>query len=84
MDRLTATGEGGAGDERIQEEIKIERRPNVSHLLDFLECVQSRKEPNAPIEAGFSHMVAAIMAEESLNRRKRIVWDAEREELRES
>lgn len=84
VDRLTATGEGGAGDERIQEEIKIERRPNVNHLLDFLECVKSRKEPNAPIEAGFSHMVAAIMAEESLNRRKRIVWDAEREELRES
>lgn len=84
VDRLTATGDGGAGSEKIQEEIRIERSPGMNHLHNFLECVRSRKEPNAPIEVGHSHMVACIMAEESLNRRKRIVWDAEKEELRET
>jgi predicted dehydrogenase len=84
VDKLTATGSGGAGPDKIEEDIKIERKPSTNHLRNFLECVRSREEPNAPIEVGLSHMVACIMAEESLTRRKRIVWDEEKEEIRET
>lgn len=32
-----------------------------SHMRNWMECVRSRKEPNAPVEAGYAHSVACIM-----------------------
>jgi len=32
-----------------------------NHVRNWMECVRSRKEPNAPIEAGYAHSVANIM-----------------------
>ncbi|MCX6997986.1 MAG: gfo/Idh/MocA family oxidoreductase, partial [Kiritimatiellaeota bacterium] len=38
----------------------------VAHMRNWMECVRSRKQPNAPIEAGYSHAVALIMSNASL------------------
>jgi predicted dehydrogenase len=32
-----------------------------AHMLNWMECVRSRKEPNAPVEAGYTHSIATIM-----------------------
>lgn len=32
-----------------------------SHMLNWMECIRSRKETNAPVEAGYAHAVASIM-----------------------
>ena len=32
-----------------------------AHMKNWMECVRSRKEPNAPIEVGYSHSIASIM-----------------------
>ena len=32
-----------------------------SHMRNWMECVRDRKEPNAPVEAGYSHAIACIM-----------------------
>jgi predicted dehydrogenase len=32
-----------------------------AHMRNWMECVRSRKEPNAPVEAGYSHSIASIM-----------------------
>ena len=31
------------------------------HMRNWMECVRSRKEPNAPVEAGYAHAIACIM-----------------------
>ncbi len=33
-----------------------------AHMRNWMECVRARKNPNAPIEAGYSHAVALIMS----------------------
>jgi len=33
-----------------------------AHMLNWMECVRSRKETNAPVEAGYNHTVACSMA----------------------
>ncbi len=33
-----------------------------NHMRNWMECVRSRKEPNAPVEAGYSHAIASIMS----------------------
>lgn len=32
------------------------------HMLDWMECVRSKKQTNAPVEAGYNHTVACSMA----------------------
>jgi len=32
-----------------------------AHMRNWMECVRSRKEPNAPVEAGYAHAIACIM-----------------------
>lgn len=31
------------------------------HMYNWMECVRSRKTPNAPVEAGYNHSIATIM-----------------------
>ena len=33
----------------------------INHVRNWMECVRSRKQPNAPVEAGYSHSIATIM-----------------------
>jgi hypothetical protein len=46
-----------------------------SHIRNFLECTKSRKDPNAPVEAGHATSVAMCMAMESLRRGVRARWN---------
>lgn len=32
-----------------------------AHMLNWMECIRNRKEPNAPVEAGYTHSIATIM-----------------------
>ena len=51
-------------------------RAAQQHIDNFLDCVQSRKEPTAPVEAGQTTNVALVMALESLKTGRRIRWNA--------
>jgi predicted dehydrogenase len=45
------------------------------HLKNWFDCLRSRKQPIAPIEAGFGHSVACIMADEAFISGRRMVFD---------
>jgi predicted dehydrogenase len=45
---------------------------DVQHLGNFLDCVRSRKEPNAPVELGYRTAVAAHMANLAYRQKERI------------
>jgi predicted dehydrogenase len=47
-----------------------------AHVLNFLDCVRTRKEPNAPIEKGFHAALVVHMANLSLKLGRRVRWDA--------
>lgn len=32
-----------------------------NHMRNWMECVRSRKQPHAPVEAGYQHSIACIM-----------------------
>ena len=46
-----------------------------AHVQNFLECVRSRKDPTAPVEAGQHTNVALCMAVESIRTGKRVRWN---------
>jgi predicted dehydrogenase len=54
---------------------------NSSHMKNWLACVRSRQQPNASVDAGFAHSVAAIMAARAHREGKRLYWDAATESI---
>jgi predicted dehydrogenase len=41
-----------------------------AHMRNWMECVRSRKEPNAPVEAGYMHSIATIMTNAAVHTRE--------------
>jgi hypothetical protein len=48
---------------------------DVQHLMNWLNAIRDRKEPNATVDNGFSHAIACIMAAQSYWSGKRLYWD---------
>ena len=46
-----------------------------AHMRNWMECVRSRKDPNAPVEAGYSHAIALIMSNAALRTGLRATFD---------
>ena len=46
-----------------------------AHMLNWMECVRSRQQPNAPVRAGYNHALAVIMVKAALDTGKRITFD---------
>ncbi|HEX3680054.1 MAG TPA: hypothetical protein VHU90_10065, partial [Galbitalea sp.] len=46
-----------------------------ANMLNWMECVRSRKTPNAPIEAGYSHSVALCMNIAAIQTGSRVTFD---------
>lgn len=51
------------------------------HMRNWMECVRSRKEPNAPAKAGFNHSVASIMSTIAFQTGKRVTYDNIKQEI---
>jgi predicted dehydrogenase len=69
------SGEGSGEPDRIEPGARIPEMESTPHMKNFLECLRTRKAPNAPIDAGYAHSVAVIMADEALVRGVRMVYD---------
>jgi len=79
---LTAEGAGKKkGLIRGKQPVKDIPRPD--HFLDWLQCLRTRKTPNADIEAGYQHAVACIMAMRAFDTGRRQVYDAAKREMRD-
>jgi predicted dehydrogenase len=52
---------------------------NVAHARNFLDCVKSRKRPNADVEEGHRSAVMCHLGNLSMRLGRSIRWDAERE-----
>lgn len=83
QEAFAITGEGSGEPDKIVRAVKLPDIAAVHHMKNWLDCVRSRKEPIAPIDAGLSHAVAVIMADEALVRGRRMVYDVVRREIRE-
>ena len=46
-----------------------------AHIRNWMECVRSRKQPNAPVEAGYSHSIATIMTNAAVHTGAKVTFD---------
>ena len=53
----------------------------TANVRNWMECVRSRKTPNADIEAGYSHSIALCMTIAALQTGQRVTFDDETQEV---
>jgi len=53
----------------------------TAHMKNWLECLRSRKQPNAPVEAGYQHSIATIMANAAARTGERVTFDEKTQEV---
>ncbi len=52
-----------------------------NHVRNWMECVRSRKEPHAPVDAGYSHSIANIMTTASSHTGLKATFDEKTQEV---
>jgi predicted dehydrogenase len=52
-----------------------------AHMRNWMECVRSRKEPNAPVEAGYMHSIATIMTNAAVRTGEKVTFDEKKQEV---
>ncbi len=72
------------GKRHFPKPFKVKPKSNENHVQNWVECLRTRKDPHAPVEAGYDHSVACILAAESLYRGRRMVYDAKTMTIREA
>jgi predicted dehydrogenase len=53
----------------------------TAHMDNWLECLRSRKKTHAPVEAGYHHAIATIMANAAARTGKRVTFDEATQEV---
>jgi predicted dehydrogenase len=51
------------------------------HIVNWLRAMQSREQPNANVDHGFSHSIVTIMAAQSYWSGKKLYWNPQTEEI---
>lgn len=52
-----------------------------AHIRNWMDCVRNRKQPNAPIEAGYHHAIAVIMTNAAYRTGEKVVFDEKTQEV---
>ena len=52
-----------------------------AHMRNWMECVRSRKQPNAPVEAGYNHSVACIMTNAAVRTGQKATFDEKTQQV---
>jgi predicted dehydrogenase len=55
-----------------------------AHVRNFVDCVKSRRRPNADVEIGHRSTTMSLLANISMATRLRLEWDAEKEQITNS
>ena len=56
-------------------------RLTSNHVRNWMECIRNRKQPNAPVEAGYSHSIANIMTTAASHTGKKATFDEVTQEV---
>jgi hypothetical protein len=53
----------------------------TAHMHNWLDCLRSRKQPHAPVEAGYQHSIATIMANAAARTGERVTFDEKTQDV---
>jgi hypothetical protein len=54
---------------------------DLSHMTNWLDCLRSRKAPNATVLNGYAHSVVIIMAARAYSEGRKLYWNPKAEQI---
>jgi predicted dehydrogenase len=68
--------------------VKVESGANTggdalttAHIKNWMDCIRSRKTPNAPVEAGYNHSIVTIMTNAAVHTGAKVTFDEATQEI---
>ena len=52
-----------------------------AHMRNWMECIRSRKQTNAPVEAGYNHSIATIMTNAAVRTGEKATYDPKKRQV---
>src|SRR3954467_12246283 len=52
-----------------------------AHVRNWMECVRSRKQPHAPVEAGYNHSIATIMTNAAARTGEKVIFNSKTQQV---
>ncbi|MET0391547.1 MAG: Gfo/Idh/MocA family oxidoreductase [Chitinophagaceae bacterium] len=52
-----------------------------NHMRNWMECMRSRRQPNGPVEAGYTHSIATIMTNAAVRTGAKVTFDEATQEV---
>ena len=75
-------------EQKLGEAVQVETSANTgaddqtsANMRNWMECVRSRKTPNAPIDAGYSHSIALCMTIAAIQSGQRVTFDDAKQDV---
>jgi predicted dehydrogenase len=72
----------------VKEEVKVVASANTggdaltsAHMRNWMESIRSRKQPNAPVEAGYNHSIACIMTNAAVRTGSKATFDEKTQQV---
>lgn len=72
----------------VKEKVEVAASANTggdaltsAHMRNWMECVRSRKQPNAPVEAGYNHSIACIMTNAAVRTGQKATFDPKTQQV---
>lgn len=72
----------------VQEDVKVVASANTggdaltsAHIRNWMECIRSRKQTAAPVEAGYNHSIACIMTTAAIRTGGKAVFDEKTQQV---
>lgn len=72
----------------VKEEVKVVASANTggdsltsAHMRNWMECLRSRRQPNAPVEAGYNHSIACIMTNAAVRTGGKAMFDEKTQQV---
>jgi predicted dehydrogenase len=53
----------------------------LMHMRNWMECIRSRKQTNAPVDVGYNHSIASIMTNAAARTGKRVTFNEKKQEV---
>jgi len=72
------SGEGAWRRGKLRGKTPVEPIECPDHFLNWLQCLRTRKAPVAPIEAGYQHSIACILADQARRTGRRLTYDPQK------
>jgi len=80
-DKPIVSGKGTEDPDRIKKDGPVEPVEITPHMQNWLQCLRTRRQPNANVDAGYQHGVACILSDMAMISGRRMVYDAEKREI---